>query len=761
MGLLVAGVMIGCESDQDRNRDRTTTSSTTSPRSTSRSDADAPASRRGQVQTQTLAFPTGNRSDSVILLEKRGPASVRVGAPIEYQITVTNISDQPLEQVVVHDALPQRFLASGRQQDSSAGLARGDQPGQPGQAAGPVQPGQEVFLYFAEPDGAIDADQPRQQPMQPSPAPQRTGPDADSRLKNQTMQTQTGNAGPTAQQTELQDLGTTTPYRRADRDHPDQSNAGDTDLQNQPPVPQGETRTQRAQPFDSQVRSSEAVDITDQYPRQSRQTLTITPAPEPQSMRAVDQPLDEASTARQGQARPGQVQELQTDEAGNITTTTDAGRNQTLAAAQTGSGQWFIGSLAPGESRTIALSGFADAPGMLQSCTTVSYQPAVCFATEVTQPLLRVERQVPQTVNACEPFTIRYRVTNVGTGPTSNVTIREELPEGLVQTRGERSATAGPIELRADDLRQGQSREFTVNAVAQRGGQFTTQAIAVDEQGNQIRSNATQITVRQATLQMQMQAPQQAYLGRNVPLRITLTNSGDAPAREVTIAHQLPAGARLAQTDNRAQQQRDSVVWQVGTIPAGQSVTLDSALSIGQPGDVTVQAVAQGLCVADAATASATTAVTGLAAILLEVVDTQDPVPVGQQEIYRIRVTNQGTVPDTNIRLRVNLPAEMTLVSSAPGAAQAQGGLAGDAAQQPQPQAQRQAQGQAQGQAQALARADGNVVEFTIPSLAAGQTRELTITAQAQQAGDVRLQVEMTTDQLTRPVTETEATRLY
>ena len=118
-----------------------------------------------------------------------------------------------------------------------------------------------------------------------------------------------------------------------------------------------------------------------------------------------------------------------------------------------------------------------------------------------------------------------------------------------------------------------------------------------------------------------------------------------------------------------------------------------------------------------------------IAALLLEAVDLSDPVRVGENVVYRITVTNQGSGPDTNIRVTAKLPNEEQYVS-------------------------------ARGSTEATA--EGQTVKFApIAILAAGRSAQWEMTVAAKQAGDVRFEVQLESDSLSKPANETEPTRLY
>ena len=106
--------------------------------------------------------------------------------------------------------------------------------------------------------------------------------------------------------------------------------------------------------------------------------------------------------------------------------------------------------------------------------------------------------------------------------------------------------------------------------------------------------------------------------------------------------------------------------------------------------------------------------------------DDPDPLQVGEQTLYTIRITNQGNADLTNINTVAQYQKEVSPVSS-------QGGTV-----------------------------DGKTVRFpTVPKLAAKQSVTYTVTGKAVEIGDHRLVVTLTEDQLLSPVKEEESTRVY
>ena len=120
----------------------------------------------------------------------------------------------------------------------------------------------------------------------------------------------------------------------------------------------------------------------------------------------------------------------------------------------------------------------------------------------------------------------------------------------------------------------------------------------------------------------------------------------------------------------------------------------------------------------------------GLPALRTEVDQTGNPAPVGQKVTYTVKVTNQGTLPASDIDVSAIVPAEMKLT---------------DAKGPTQPDVK------------------GQVVSFPKAApLAPGQTMAYTIEVQAIKTGDVRFRVEMRSPILeSGPIVEEPGTRIY
>lgn len=380
------------------------------------------------------------------------------------------------------------------------------------------------------------------------------------------------------------------------------------------------------------------------------------------------------------------------------------------AARPTGRDEWEVGMLMPGETRTVAAEAVAEEVGQFESCLVVTYDPAVCVTTRVVQPALRLTKEGPSQVLICEPITYTYAVTNTGSGVAKNVTVREELPDGLVTEQGHRVIT-----LNAGDIPAGQTKRAQVRIKPQRTGEYTSRALAMSE-ATKAQSGAVTTVVQEPVLALDVQAPEWEYLGQTVTYRVTVTNKGDGPARETKLVLEAPEWAEeVAPRD-------------VGVLEPGQSRSFAVTMPARRAGDLQVAAAAEAFC-AERVVAKAATEIRTIAALLLETVDNNDPVRVGETTTYQVVVKNQGFGPANNVRVTAQLPEGLSFVGA---------------------------------QGETDVKAQGQNLTFTpIKTLAPGAVATWWVEARAEKPGMSQFRLELNADSLENPAIEQEPTRVY
>jgi len=340
---------------------------------------------------------------------------------------------------------------------------------------------------------------------------------------------------------------------------------------------------------------------------------------------------------------------------------------------------WLLGTMKPQESRRIRIWGRASTSDCLRQCSNVTYDIVTCTFVKVVEPELAISKTAPGRELICNDIPLTYTVTNQGTGTATNVKIVDQLPQGLVTESGEQSAM-------------------------------------------------TRTVVTEPVLNIIKTGPAKQYLGRRVTYTITVSNTGDTPATDTILEETLPANVTGITASHGGTVTGSKVVWRLGTIGEGDYREVTLSYTPPSSGTYYSKATATARC-AEGATATLDTTIEGVAAILLEVVDVSDPIEVGQNETYLITVTNQGTKPDTNIRINCFLEDTMEFVS-------------------------------ASGETKPWT-TNGTIGFQPLESLAPGARATWKVVVRAVDGGDVRFRVTLDSDQLTRNVVETEATNFY
>lgn len=382
--------------------------------------------------------------------------------------------------------------------------------------------------------------------------------------------------------------------------------------------------------------------------------------------------------------------------------------------------RWKLGELNANESRVIRVNGQIADAGKAQNCLSGSYDQASCMAFNVVKPELNLKASAPAEVMRCDAIPLTYALANTGTGVARNATLTQTLPEGISLKDGLGKMTAG-------DLSAGASKEFKASVMAAKPGVYSFNPSAVADPGMQANAVAT-TRVTEPALQIEKKSANTVLLGRGLEYDVTVTNTGDAVARNLVLEESLPAGARINSASNNGRVEAARIVWNLADLAPKQSQTVKVSLQPQSVGSVDTSSRATAYCAADAS-AQAKTAIIGIPAVLLEVVDLTDPVEVGKDTTYVITATNQGTATDLNVRIVAELEKAMAFISGGGATASTH---------------------------------SGNRIEFApLPKLAPGEKAEWRVTAKALEMTDHRFTVIMTSDLRQRPVMETEATTLY
>ncbi len=386
---------------------------------------------------------------------------------------------------------------------------------------------------------------------------------------------------------------------------------------------------------------------------------------------------------------------------------------------------WTFDRLDAGRERTITMKLKPMSEGTLECHAMLTCMAITTAQTVVTRPMLELDMAGPREVVAGQPAKFVLKLSNPGTGPATNVIVRNLVPKGFEHPAGDE------IEYEVGTLKPGDSRDVTLELIPKMAGEHTNHA-EVTADGD--LSDEAEVTLRvlKPQLAVNISGKKKRYLEQPVAYSIEVSNPGDAKATRVVLQQEIPAGVTLADaTDGgRLSQDKRSVRWNFDELPPGDARTVTITLRPSQPGEVVTQAVASadgGLT----AEADAATMVEAVTTLQLEVVDLTDPIETGAETTYEIRVVNRGSQAATNVVVQAIAPKGMK-PTKAKGPDKCNHEISGQ-----------------------------EVVFEPIPRLAARAEAAYHIQVRADRAGSMRFSVSVYCDELDSSVTKEENTRVY
>ena len=385
---------------------------------------------------------------------------------------------------------------------------------------------------------------------------------------------------------------------------------------------------------------------------------------------------------------------------------------------------WSFDSLAPGADRKIAVKLIPSRRGDLGATAQVRFTGAASASFRVEEPLLKVALRGPAEVMLGDPATQTILVSNPGTGTVYDVKVEARLSDGLEhKSAGER------LVMEVGSIGPGETQPVRLPLYAIKGGQQTIN-VAVTSNSDAGATTSSQLNVIAPSLKIAVDGPALRYKGRNAKYTLTVSNDGSIPNNNIRISQAVADGFKFVSADRNGKYDASakSVQWFVGRLEPGQSAQVTCELNAIALGDFahTVSVLSDSGIRAEA---KAQTHVEGIASLTMELVDIDDPVEIGAETAYEIRVKNEGSKAATGVSIACELPPEMELKTV---------------------------------KAPVDAIVEGRQILFkTLDQVAPGSVVVYRVHVKGVQEGNHRMRVRMTGAGLQEPVVREEATKVY
>jgi uncharacterized repeat protein (TIGR01451 family) len=319
---------------------------------------------------------------------------------------------------------------------------------------------------------------------------------------------------------------------------------------------------------------------------------------------------------------------------------------------------WRFARIPAGGQETIVLRVKPLVAGELSCQTNVSFKSTASVKTQVQEAKLKLTCEAPTSVIVGSEVRLVMNVTNVGSAPAEGVRIRQLAP-GVTQAS---DSNARPLMLEVGTLQPGESRSLETSSIAREPGLVRINLVAQSEDGLQATAEHT-VRVTAPKLALQATGPDFRYLNRKAMFQFTLTNPGDATATNVNLMVGLPEGLEYIDASGEGvfNAEKRTVAWVIGSLASQQKREFTVNVIPKSEGQHLQRVVAW----ADGNLLTKTDKVMrveGVTALVLEISDTEDPIEVGSETVYQIRVMNRGSKSAERVQVAATIPDGMTLL---------------------------------------------------------------------------------------------------
>lgn len=364
-----------------------------------------------------------------------------------------------------------------------------------------------------------------------------------------------------------------------------------------------------------------------------------------------------------------------------------------------------VGDLASGETATVTIAGTTTVDGRITNTAAVvgdQPDPEIDDNTAVEETtvgaggggnadLSLLKADAPDPVAVGQTLTYTLTVSNGGLATATGVTVTDNLPatvtlDAATVTTGSGTCTASgqTVVCELGDLANTETAVITIQVTPTTAGTISDTAVVSADQsdpnpGNNSDSEQTEVIpaptpgVDLAIVKTDSVDPVTG--GSNFAYTLEVTNEGSAAATGVTVRDFLPASVTFVSASPGCVEAGGIVTCDLGTVAAGatESVTLtvqspnaDVTLTNG----ATVAADQNDTDPSDNAAIEETVVDAGgtpadeVADLSIRKTDAPDPVAVGGQIVYSLRITNNGPNEANGFRVVDQLPPQVTFVTT-------------------------------------------------------------------------------------------------
>ena len=271
------------------------------------------------------------------------------------------------------------------------------------------------------------------------------------------------------------------------------------------------------------------------------------------------------------------------------------------------------------------------------------------------RPELKIEKIAPPNATLNQPMVYTIVIRNVGDSAANAVVVEDQIPMGtkLSGTIPRAELTGKKLIWRLGTIKPGDLKEIQVKVVPVAEGQVGSVATV-----NFTAEVASRTTIASPKLSVKLTAAPQVRVNETVMLNFVVANNGSVDAHRVVLRNLIPENLKLPDVAER------DLEYDMGTLPAGKSQTVQLPLTAVRPGKVVNRAV---ISVDGASAVEQQVEINVIGQIIGLSRHGQTNWFVGRPVEFENRLTNNSLNPTNNTIVTESLPNTVEFVSATEG----------------------------------------------------------------------------------------------
>jgi uncharacterized repeat protein (TIGR01451 family) len=272
----------------------------------------------------------------------------------------------------------------------------------------------------------------------------------------------------------------------------------------------------------------------------------------------------------------------------------------------------------------------------------------------------------PEMIALLGQATYDIKVDNTGDLTATGVVLTDEIPAGMRYVSSDPAGTVSgtKVSWNVGSLNKAESRSYKLVLQGTQAGLWTNTVVATSKEVGTATAQATTRVISPPEVTIKKTGPSGIFTGFTRAYTLTVTNTGAVALTDVVVTDYLPELLSYTSSIPAGTVTGNQISWNLGTLNIGETKQIVAILG-GVKSGTAVNTATVTTHEGATATDSLNITVLGAPGAHMSLIDSEDPVAVGDQFTYTIKVTNQSESNTLHNMTIVGLiPGEMVYVSA-------------------------------------------------------------------------------------------------